>query len=148
MKTVLDKASREELISRVKSLNMNSKAQWGKMNVYQMLKHCVLTEEMFLGKKKYKRAFLGRIFGKMALKKILTEGHKFKQGEPTSSEFKIADEQGDLALEKEKLISLIEEYGHFSGENFVHWFFGKMTKEQIGYFSYKHLDHHLRQFNS
>ena len=24
----------------------------------------------------------------------------------------------------------------------------QMTKEQIGYFAYKHTDHHLRQFNS
>jgi hypothetical protein len=24
----------------------------------------------------------------------------------------------------------------------------KMTKEQAGYFAYKHTDHHVRQFNS
>lgn len=45
-----------------------SKAEWGKMNVYEMLKHFTQWEEMMLGKKKYKRAFLGRLFGKIALK--------------------------------------------------------------------------------
>ncbi len=46
-----------------------------------------------------------------------------------------------------KLISLIEEYEDFSNHDFEHWFFGKMTKGQVGYFVYKHTDHHLRQFN-
>jgi len=29
----------------------------------------------------------------------------------------------------------------------MHPFFGKMTKEQVGYLAYKHTDHHLWQFN-
>jgi len=45
---------------------------------------------------------------------------------------------------------LINEYSAYSfpDYSFVHPFFGKMTKEQIGYHAYKHIDHHLRQFNS
>ena len=43
---------------------------------------------------------------------------------------------------------LIEEYEHYSNPDFIHDFFGKMTKEQIGLLAYKHTDHHLRQFNS
>ena len=39
-------------------------------------------------------------------------------------------------------------YEHFNVTGFVHWFFGKMTREQIGQLVYKHTDHHLRQFNS
>ena len=42
----------------------------------------------------------------------------------------------------------MEEYAHFSNNDFVHWFFGKMTKEQVGYFVYKHTGHHLREFSS
>jgi hypothetical protein len=44
----------------------------GKMNIYQMLKHCTIWEEWILGKNqpKYKQTFLGLIFGKMVLKKM------------------------------------------------------------------------------
>jgi len=55
---------------------------------------------------------------------------------------------GDLDKETMKWISMIEGYEQFSHFGFIHPFFGKMTKEQIGYFVYKHTDHHLRQFNS
>jgi hypothetical protein len=148
MKSIFDKTTRAELIYRINNLNGNSSAQWGKMNVYQMLKHCVLFEEMCLGKKKYKRAFIGRLFGKMALKNLLKDEKPFQRNAPTSADFKIKESNGDVSSEKKKWIALIEEYEHFTTDNFVHWFFGKMTKEQVGYFAYKHSDHHLRQFNA
>jgi len=43
----------------------------GQMNIYQMLKHCTLYEEMLLGKKKFKQIFLGRLFGKIAMKELI-----------------------------------------------------------------------------
>jgi len=51
MKSTLDQTTREELIQRIHSLTENSTAQWGKMNVYQMLKLCIQWEEMLLEKK-------------------------------------------------------------------------------------------------
>ena len=146
MKSVLDKTAREELINRINQLNENSMAQWGKMNVYQMLKHCVLCEELYLGKIKHKRSFMGRLFGKAGLKNILREDKEFPKNAPTSDAFKVKEENGDITSEKQKWIVLIEEYGNYSN-NFTHWFFGRMTKEQVGQFVYKHNDHHLRQFN-
>jgi len=146
MKSVLDKDTRNELINRINALNEKSTAQWGKMNVYQMLKHCVLCEELYLGKIKHKRVFMGRLFGKIGLKNILREDKPFPKSAPTSEVFKVKEENGDIAAEKKNWIALIEEYENYSND-FVHWFFGRMTKEQVGYFVYKHNDHHLRQFN-
>ncbi|SEA38934.1 hypothetical protein SAMN05660909_01751 [Chitinophaga terrae (ex Kim and Jung 2007)] len=60
MKTMLDKATRDKIIQRIHSLNENCVAQWGKMNVYQMLKHCSLWEEMVLGRQQYKQSFIGK----------------------------------------------------------------------------------------
>ncbi|MDB5229527.1 MAG: hypothetical protein JWN76_332, partial [Chitinophagaceae bacterium] len=148
MKSVFDTTIREDLINRINALNENSTPQWGKMNIYQMLKHCTLCEEMYLGKRKYKRALIGRLFGKMGLRNLLKDETPIKPNSPTSPEFKIKEKNGDVPAEKAKWISLIEEYAQFSNDNFEHWFFGKMTKEQIGHFVYKHADHHLRQFNS
>lgn len=147
MKSILDKSTRDQLISRIQMLNENSKPQWGKMNVYQMIKHCVLCEEMYLGKTKYKRVFIGRLFGKLGLRNLLKDETPLKQNEPTSPHFKITETDGDVATEKQKWISLIEQYSNYSDEGFEHWFFGRMSKEQVGNFVFKHTDHHLRQFN-
>ena len=147
MKTIFDKATRSEVIQRIQSLNEHSTAQWGKMNVYQMVKHCVLCEEMYLGKKQYNRTLMGRIFGKMAINQLLKQDRPLQKNAPTHSEFKMDKAQGEIEPEKERWITLIEEYAHYPDKEFTHWFFGKMTKEQVGYFVYKHTDHHLRQFN-
>ncbi len=148
MKTIFDKIIRDELIARIKLISPNNTAQWGKMNVYQMLKHCIQWEQMALGKKKYKQSFLGRLFGKMALKDFIKDQTPFKRNVPTMPQFKIKETSGDIELERKNWINLIEEYAQFSNTDFVHPFFGKMTKDQLGYLAYKHTDHHLRQFGA
>ena len=147
MKSIFDKAIRDEMISRINSLNEHSRPQWGKMNIYQMLKHCTRWEEMMQGKTRYKRMFIGRLFGKMALKKVLKDEAPLRRSTPTLPELIVKENDGNISIQKKEWISRIEAYAHYSSANFVHVFFGKMTEEQIGYLVYKHIDHHLRQFN-
>ena len=94
MKTTLDKATRDELITRISNLNETSQAQWGKMNVCQMIKHCVLVEEMFMGRKQYKRQFIGRIFGKMGLKRMLKDEAPMPHNSPTLGDFRMKPPPG------------------------------------------------------
>ena len=150
MKTILDKTTRDQLIGRINTLNEKSTANWGKMNVYQMLKHCTLYFEWILGKNKpvYKQVFIGRLFGKMALKDFIKDEKPVKKNTGTLNNLKVTQASGDIESEKLKLIELIKEAGNYSNPAFIHTFFGKMTNEQIGYLNYKHIDHHLRQFNS
>src|ERR1044071_9506757 len=101
MKTIFDKTTRDELINRINALNENSTAQWGKMNIYQMLRHSTLAEEMILGKKKYKRAFIGYLFGKLALKSVLKDDNPLRKNSPTLPELKIK-ENGDVSTEKKR----------------------------------------------
>ena len=145
MRTIFDKTTRDEIINRIHSIDQNSAAQWGKMNVSQMLRHCTKWDEMALGKKKYKQAFIGKLFGKMGLKNILKD-ETLKKNLPTVPSFKIK-ENIDFTEEKKKWIRLLDEYEHYSNDGLIHPFFGAMTKEQTGYLVYKHIDHHLRQFN-
>jgi hypothetical protein len=145
MKSVLDKATRDELVNRIHQLDERSTAQWGQMNVFQMLRHCALCEELYLGKTKHKRSFIGRLFGKIGLRKILREDKAFPKKAPTSKLFKVEEVNGDVSREKARWVALIGEYENYPSD-FTHWFFGKMTREQVGYFVYKHNDHHLQQF--
>jgi hypothetical protein len=150
MKTIFDKSIREQLIGRIKHVNQSNKGGWGKMNVFQMLKHNTYWNGWILGKNDhtYKQTFMGKIFGKIALKKMIKDEKPFDKNIPTSHQFKAKELDGDLEKEKLKWISLIHEYENFNNPNFVHDFFGTMTKEQIGILVYKHTDHHLRQFGA
>jgi Protein of unknown function (DUF1569) len=145
MKSILDRTTRDEFVNRINLLNEKSTAQWGQMNVYQMLRHCVLCDELYQGKLKHKRSFMGRLVGKTALKNLLAEDKPFPKNAPTSDMFKVKEKSGDIESEKKKWMALIEAYENYSND-YVHWFFGKMSKEKLGQFVYKHNDHHLRQF--
>mgnify|MGYP001437818480 CR=1 FL=1 len=148
MKTIFDKTIREKLIERIGQINQNDNAKWGKMNVFQMLKHNTYWNGWIIGKDdhNYKQAFMGKIFGKIALKKMIKDERPFDKNIPTSAQFKVKELNGELEFKKSKWISLIKEYENYNNPEFVHDFFGKMTKEQIGVLVYKHTDHHLRQF--
>lgn len=148
MKTIFDSAVREELMMRINSLSEVNKAQWGKMNVFQMAKHNTYWNGWILGKDhhSYKQAFVGKIFGRIALKKMINDENPFDKNIPTSSQFKVKEVNGDLEAEKLKWVSLTKTYEKYENPSFIHDFFGKMTKEQIGILAYKHSDHHLRQF--
>ncbi|MDR6786510.1 hypothetical protein ABIE26_005304 [Pedobacter africanus] len=147
MKTMFNADVRAELVSRVNALDENSKPLWGKMNVYQMTKHCSIWDEWILGKNNpvYKQEFLGKIFGKMALKSNTKDDRPLGKNMP-AGKMAVKEKAGDVNAQKAIWAGLIADYGHYSNENFIHDFFGKMTKEQIGIFAYKHADHHLRQF--
>jgi hypothetical protein len=145
MKSIYDKAVRDELVGRIRMVNENSRAQWGKMTAFQMLKHCSLWEDMVLHGKKYKRVFVGWLFGRMALKSVVKDDAPLRHNSPSIPELIITGD-GNVALQREKWIALIEEHGRGFNPDFIHPFFGKMTQEEMGVMAYKHTDHHLRQF--
>lgn len=149
METLLDPVTRERVTVRISSLTENSKAQWGKMTLYQMLKHCTLSDEMLLQNKKYKQAWIGKFLGPLLLRVALKKGTPMRANSPTIPELMIKD-SGDFATQKKEWIERIRQYAAFkeSEPAFIHPFFGKMNREQIGVLAYKHADHHLRQFNA
>ncbi len=149
MKTIFDEDTREELIQRISSLNEQSMRQWGKMSMYQVLKHCTVWDEWIQGKGTYKytQSFLGLIFGKLALKSTVNNDRPMKKNMP-AGDLKVKETTGDVEAQKKKWIASISDYQNFSNPGFVHDFFGRMSKEEIGIFVYKHADHHLRQFSS
>jgi hypothetical protein len=146
MKSVLDPATREELIERIQNVTEERQPLWGKMTAGQMLRHCTIGEAMFQGKVKHKRAFLGYVLGRTILKKILQDDQPMRRNSPTGKAFIVKETNVSVAREKEEWMALIKAYAQFEEPFINHWFFGKMTREQVGCFVYKHADHHLRQF--
>jgi hypothetical protein len=91
--------------------------------------------------------FIGRLLGWL-MKSKLYDDKPWSKGLPTSPDFIIKD-QRNFETEKQQLIELVTKFyqsGPDKVGNFPHPFFGTFTKEQWGKATYKHLDHHLRQF--
>lgn len=147
MKSIFDPLVRQELILRVQSLSAEHKALWGQMTVAQMLRHCSLCEDYYFGQITLKRSLLGRLFGRAAINSILKdETSTLRKNAVTPTPFKVTETISDIDSEKNHWIERIQRYESFDRNDFMHWFFGRLSKEQLGYFIYKHSDHHLRQF--
>jgi len=145
MKNLFDEQTRAELIVRVSKLDENSKPEWGKMTVYQMIKHCAKWEDMLLGKTVYKQMFMGKVLGKFALKDMMKD-EPAKHDLPTVASFKMTG-SGSVDAAKAEWLGLLNEHTGRVPAGFMHPFFGQLTAEQAGKMAYKHIDHHLRQFN-
>jgi len=148
MKTIFDPTMRTQLTERIGKLSESDRAEWGKMNVYQMVQHNTYWNGWILGTDPhtYRQEWLGKLFGKIALRSMIKNEKPFDKNVPTSEQFKVKATTCDLESEKARWISLTHAYGNFDNPAFIHDFFGKMSREQIGILVYKHTDHHLRQF--
>ena len=145
MKSIYNPTDNSELVQRINQLNLNSKAQWGKMSVDQMLKHTNAASEVAFGKQELKINFLMKLVGKLLKNKVFNS--EFKKNSPTAPEFIFKDSY-DLETSKNELIKNVQllQDGHTTIKVMNHPFWGKMTYEDWDKLMYKHLDHHLRQF--
>jgi len=149
MKSIFNSADQHEILERIDTLTADNKPTWGKMTVGQMVKHCILCDEYYFGGVSVKRSFLGRIVGQVALKDVLKPGNTImRKNAQTGSGFLVTEAVTDLENQKKNWKAMIERYKQYPNDHFHHWFFGKMTKEQLGRLVYIHCNHHLTQFNA
>jgi hypothetical protein len=147
MNYLFDEQESSNIISRINQLSPQSKANWGKMNVAQMLAHCQAPLQVAMGETTLKRNLFGLLFGKMA-KKTVVGDKPYKKGLPTAPSFVIKDER-NFDAEKEKLIQLVAKFSSGGQACLIkdpHPFFGSMTAHEWDKSQWKHLDHHLQQF--
>lgn len=147
MKSLFDPTENQNIIKRIQKLSPSSTAQWGKMNVAQMLTHCQQPILVAYGELKLKRNFMGVLFGSM-VKRMLLKEEIYKPGMPTAKQFIVTD-QREFEKEKKLLIDLIQRFSKQGSDGIrkdPHPFFGKLTAEEWDLMQWKHLDHHLRQF--
>ena len=147
MKNLFDRSAAADILARFEKLQPDSKALWGNMNVAQMLAHIQVPTQVSLGDRQLKRSIPGFLFGKIAKKKLLSE-KPFPVGLPTDPSF-IMKGNYDFEIEKQKTFALLSRLitgGEEGVTKATHPFFGNMTAEEWGILTWKHMDHHLRQF--
>ena len=138
----------EGIINRINQLTPQTKANWGKMSVAQMLAHCCVTYEYVYDNKHKSPNFLMKFILKLFVKNTVVSETPYKHNNQTAPDFIITNDR-DFDAEKKRLIAYIKQTqqlgeAHFDGKESHS--FGKLNKTEWNNMFYKHLDHHLRQF--
>ena len=145
---IFEKETVNRIIERINKLTPRSKANWGKMDVGQMLAHCNVTYEMVYETKHPKPNPFFKLILKLFVKKKVVSDRPYSKNGKTAPQF-IINSSKNFEDEKKRLVDFIiktQKLGeaHFDGKESHS--FGKLTKEQWNNMFYKHLDHHLNQF--
>jgi len=138
----------DEIIHRINQLKPDTQAQWGKMNVAQMLAHCNVTYEMVYDDKHQRPNAFIRFILKLLVKNKVVNAAPFSKNGQTAPQFLIKDNK-NFDLEKSRLIAHIkktQELGESHFEQKESHSFGKLTSTEWNNMFYKHLNHHLSQF--
>ena len=145
IKNLFDPSVKQEINDRINKLTAQTQRQWGKMNVSQMLAHVQMPIRIAFGTHQPKGSFLLRLIGPLFKSKLWDE-NPYKRSLPTDPTFIMTNSEKEFEKEKSALLELVDK---FSKENLVsekHPVFGKLTKDNWSKATWKHLDHHLRQF--
>lgn len=145
IKNLFDPAVKQEIIARINKLTPQSQRQWGKMNAAQMLAHVQLPIRIAYGTHQPKGSFLLRLIGPLFKSKLWDE-KPYKQSLPTDPTFIMTGSEKHFEKEKAELLDLINRFNEATIIGEKHPIFGKLTKENWSKATWKHLDHHLRQF--
>jgi hypothetical protein len=148
MRNLYDAADAREIKERLALLRQDSARQWGKMNVAQAVAHCAASMEWAVGDRVPPRMFLPSLLGRVIKPLVMRDDKPFRRNTPTAPDLVVPD-QRDLDAERERLLTLIDRFtaaGRAGCTTKPHSFFGRMTPDEWAILTYKHLDHHLRQF--
>lgn len=150
MEDLFDPASAEQLRQRIQSVTATSQRQWGKMSAAQMMEHCARGVEMATGDSKLPRVFVGRLLGGLVKPMAFKDGEPMRRNSPTAPSL-IVKESPDLEAARARLLASFDRFvagGEAGCTSHPHAFFGSLTPLEWSKIMYKHLDHHLRQFNA
>ena len=148
MGSILNEADRTAIRERLAGVTADSAPRWGRFDAAGMLNHLRRSARMALGDLpvacKGKRAF--QVF---PLKHLILHVVPFPKGAPTAPELLSPDVAPVDALRAE-LLSLVERIaaGPREGDGPVHPLMGRLSYREWGVATYKHMDHHLRQFRA
>ena len=140
----------EEIVYRISLLTKNTPQRWGKMNVSQMLRHCDFVLQIALRKVELPELnfFLAAI-GIVTKIEMQIFNNGIPRNMPTFQKL-IINFECDFDEEKQGLLRTLDEYRQsFESASLPahHVLFGKMEEKDWGFLEYKHLNHHLKQFN-
>jgi uncharacterized protein DUF1569 len=146
--SILNDADRTAIGQRIGTVTSASVARWGQMDVQAMLTHLRLSALMALGELPV-ACKSKRIFQVFPIKHLILHVVPFPKSAPTAPEL-LAPHAASVEAVRSELVSLMERIGTGprDGDGPVHPLFGRLSRREWGVATYKHADHHLRQFGA
>lgn len=150
VKNLHNKIFFDEIVSRIELLNQNSERKWGKMTVSQMLYHCTLILKVAIGEIELEKInFLYKTIGIATKNELKIFGNGIPHNMPTFTKL-IVNFECNFEVEKKLLLETLFSYFEVYENKKLpknHVLFGEMTEKDWGILEYRHLNHHLKQFN-
>jgi hypothetical protein len=148
MGSILNESDRAAICNRMRSLSASSTARWGRMNVTEMLQHLRHSARMTVGELEVASSNK-RVFQVFPLKHLILYVLPFPKGAPTAPEL-LPGTAASFEEEHAAVLTLLEQIGSGprEGAGPPHPLFGPMSWPEWGVVTYKHADHHLKQFGA
>ncbi len=151
-RNIFDPSARDEVLSRLQKLTINSQGRWGKLSATQMVRH--LTEACRMAFDEIpmpdRSNFLTRTIAKWLFLSNIKPPGREKGKIKTFPEINIVELKllmSDIEKEKADFAAIIERMTNTEKLSNRHTMFGKMSRNDWGYLTYAHADYHLTQFN-
>lgn len=153
VKNLFDPELAEELKQRVMRMQPDSAPQWGRMSSAEALAHCACGMQMAMGTINPKPApFPAGLIGPLIKPLVFGNDKPIRRNSPSTPElFPANSTPHDFERERARLIAAIDTFVTQKAaccSQHPHPFFGRLAPQQWAILAYKHLDHHLRQFNA
>lgn len=147
--SILDPRAATNLAHRIRSLSPDATRHWGTMTPGAMFCHVADAMEQALGRRP--EADRSNLFTRTVFKFLMVRVFPMPKGAPTSPGMDSAQggtPPSDFEVDRRRVLDLLEESRLWPEEVPMapHPFFGPLTKEERGLLTWKHIDHHLRQF--
>jgi hypothetical protein len=149
---IFDQPAREEVLSRIQKLTVESKGKWGRLSATQMIRH--LAEACRLAFDEIPIADQSTFFTRTLAKWIFLSNIKPPGREKgkikTLAEVDIVELKtrvAEIQIEKDNYKALVERMVNTSELSKKHPLFGKMSRKDWGLLTYAHADYHLTQFS-
>jgi len=144
----LEPTANAALISRLFTLMPDAHCRWGTMTVGQMLAHCADQLRVSRGEKPVTSLRVPGLLKPLLKWYFVTRLQKFKPNMKTMHEL---DAKGGMtppvnfATDHATLLRLLSP-ASYRPSGVDHPLFGHLSAQEFGEITWKHLDHHLRQF--
>lgn len=145
MPTLFDPTDRAALLARVDLLTPDARRVWGKMSLGQMLAHCAGQLRLGLGELPAGRMKVP--YGLPGLKQLAIYVVPWPKGAPSAPEL-VSPPPVEVEAGKAAVRGCAERFGALGPDHAwpLHPTFGRLSRRAWGVLSWRHLDHHLRQF--
>jgi hypothetical protein len=146
MPTLRNEAGRKALLQRLGRVMPESKAHWGRFDAPRMMCHLGDALEEALGRREVPRSgpAMMRHFPVKHLAIYVVPMPKGAKAPPQL----LAEKPGEFEANRRRVVEAIEQVAaRPAGPGPNHFLLGRMSCDQWNVLAWKHIDHHLRQFN-